>query len=93
MVPSGPFSSRGPQARLVRNRAKGNFRKLLLTSRVLRGLTKSDSLARRRGENLPRYASWEWHGPIQTNHKSLTTRVARGLSDRGSKPLGVYEKV
>ncbi|GBO22484.1 hypothetical protein AVEN_170611-1 [Araneus ventricosus] len=40
--------------------AKGNSRKLLLTCRVLRGLTKSSSLARRRGVNLPSYASWEW---------------------------------
>ncbi|GBN52606.1 hypothetical protein AVEN_114485-1 [Araneus ventricosus] len=28
-------------------------------------------------------------GPIQTNHKSLRTQAARGLSDRGSEPLGI----
>ncbi|GBM59705.1 hypothetical protein AVEN_204725-1 [Araneus ventricosus] len=78
----GPFHLGAPDVRLVRNRAKGNSQELLLTCRVLRERSLKKTVhwpdAQRRGDGAS--------GPIQTNHKSLTTRVARGLSDRGSEP-------
>ncbi|GBL83075.1 hypothetical protein AVEN_165302-1 [Araneus ventricosus] len=86
MIPSGPFSSRGPRRALGDKQREG---KLLKTAADLHSVERFDEngLLTRCAEKICQVTRrGVASGPIQTNRKSLTKRVARGLSDRGSEP-------